>query len=135
MALQRLAQLERKIENQNEKNLEYQRGNIDTTASIPRPRLDPMERAKHYPACPYDIRMYDPNFDLFFCARNMKPPYTERKIINAETRPERCKQCVAIHQQQERLNALIREKKSDRYSAKPRIDWGKAEAYPNDGWF
>ena len=117
--------------------LEPQKKEIKTTieGSAPlQPRLSPMEREKRYQPCHNNLRMYDENLDIFFCGKKIKPPYTERKITNAKVTPERCKLCIDIHQRVERLTASMREKKSDQYSGKPKIDWGKSEAYPNDGW-
>ena len=125
-------QHQRKEINGSLEKVEAQKGKINTTS---KPRLSPMEREKRYLSCHMNLRMYEENLDIFFCGKGIKLPSSERKITNAKVTPERCKQCIDIHQKQQRLNALIREKKSDRYSGKPRIDWGKAEAYPNDGWF
>ena len=126
--------------------LQHQRKEINTTLAKvetqkdkintpqPKPRLSPMEQEKRYLPCHMNLRMYEENLDIFFCGKGIKLPSSERKITNAKVTPERCKQCIDIHQKQQRLNALMRENKSDQYSGKPKIDWGKSEAYPHDTW-
>jgi hypothetical protein len=80
--------------------------------------------------CPHECREIDKNMQLIFCAKNLKPPITDRKIHNRQIyNVERCRQCVDTYKRAQELKTVLRAKraKNAALNRMPRVNWGKAE--------
>ena len=59
--------------------------------------------------CPYDARMPERNMQVFYCAKNMELPPTDKKIRYQEIdHVGRCKNCNVLHEKAKEINARRR---------------------------
>jgi len=72
--------------------------------------------------CPYDVRKLDQYLQCFFCARNLNPPFNERRVRYAQIYSlDQCVQCIEVSEAQKRLKAIER---SERQSETPaKVNW------------
>lgn len=82
--------------------------------------------------CPYDARKVDNYLQCFFCAKDMKGSFTERKArYHQISRLEQCQNCIEVAEAQKRVKALDRtERQASHYvRRKAKVD------YPDDWVF
>lgn len=140
--------LKRRIEKENEEKPEHHRGKTNT----PRDRspqdledrlatelflkaMSGQEPFKGLP-CHNDCRIAEVNLQVFYCAKDLEPPLTEKKIRYRQiSYVDRCRQCIDVHHSSERIKVRMREKRVDSHTGKAKVDWGTAEGLPEAAWF
>lgn len=85
--------------------------------------------------CPYECLIEERNLAIFYCAKGMTPPFTEKKVryrqiydINVQ-----CRSCITLRRKQQELNALMRAKRrqdSDSSTRPAKVDYGESEGLP-----